>query len=106
MFIPGETISHEFHIPFVQSDGIRVIYVTYKQNDDVFLIKEVYPGQITEELPGSHFTVTLSQQESLLFQNNSNFYVQLNVLFESGARSTSVALKGTNEDQHLREVVS
>ena len=105
MFIPGETISHQFFIPFVRSD-VGKILVTYRQFDDVILVKTVYPGQI-ETLEGkSQFTVTLSQEESLLFDNEADYYIQLNVIFTSGARCASSEMRGTNGVQHVKKVVT
>ena len=108
MFIPGETIAHTFYLPFERA-SVRIIKVTYKQNNDIILVKNVYPGQITDsDLAGlgSKFTVVLSQEESLMFKDDSIFYVQLNTLFADGARGSSVELKGTNGVQHYKEVVS
>ena len=109
MFIPGETISHQFHLPFVRADIVKVI-VTYRQNGHiVFEPKTVYPNSITNVGQGSQFVITLSQEESLLFEDDKYFYVQLNVIFtsdEGTIRTTSVELRGENNLQHLREVVT
>ena len=102
MFIPGETISHKFYIPFVRSDIDR-IYVSYKQNDCLILKKTVYPGSVTREGVNSYFIVVLSQEESLLFQDDMGYTIQLNVIFTSGARCSSKDIKGVNGAQHLRE---
>lgn len=40
MFHPGETLIHEFIIPFIY-DTIEKVLVTYKQNDRLILIKEI-----------------------------------------------------------------
>ena len=40
MFNPGETLVHEFIIPFIY-DTIEKVIVTYKQNDRLILIKEI-----------------------------------------------------------------
>lgn len=109
MFIPGETISHQFHLPFLKTDIIKVI-ATYRQNGHiVFEPKTIYPNQISNEELGSQFVITLSQEESLLFEDDKYFYVQLNVMFtsdEGNIRTTSMELRGKNELQHLREVVT
>ena len=107
MFIPGETITHEFRIPFASED-IKTIYVTYRQNDQIVLVKKVFPVDI-HDVSGdlNFFQVTLEQNESLLFKNNATFYVQLNVLFnDSKTRAASVELKGTTGRQHYGKVVS
>ena len=40
MFHPGETLVHEFIIPFI-CDVVEKVLVTYKQNDRLILIKEI-----------------------------------------------------------------
>lgn len=108
MFIPGETVAHKFYLPFHKTDITKVI-VTYRQNDHVILIKTLYSGQIEDEVEGSHFVITLSQEESLLFKDNSYFYVQINVFFtgpDGLTRGTSVELRGDCKLQQYREVVT
>ena len=107
MFIPGETIAHRFKIPFLR-EGITKILVTYKQNNSTILVKTVHFANIQENIPGNncYFTVTLSQEESLLFKNNTDFKVQINVVFSSGVRTASIELDGANGIQHMRKVVN
>ena len=106
VFIPGETISHKFVVPF-QSGSVTKIIVTYRQDNHVILEKIVYPGQV-ESLPAGNgqFTVLLSQEESLLFDDDKLFYVQINAILTNNTRCTSAEIKGTNLKQHIREVVS
>ena len=105
MFIPGETITHEFRIPFAGASVSR-IYVTYRQNDQIVLVKTINPGQI--ESPSgelNYFRVTLSQQESLLFQDKAPYYVQLNVIMsDNETRAASTELRGTIGLQQYRKV--
>lgn len=107
MFIPGETIAQEFTMPFVR-EGITRVFVTYKQNNRVILRKTVLLGNITNDSgrKNCYFTVVLSQQESLLFKNDSDYTIQLNVLFNTGARCVSKEMNGTNGVQHIRKVVT
>lgn len=109
MFIPGETISHRFHLPFSKTNIIKVI-ATYRQDGHIVLDpKTIYPSQITTEQTGSQFVITLSQEESLLFEDDKYFYVQLNVLTSvngSNVRTTSYELRSETKLQHLREVVT
>lgn len=107
MFIPGETITHQFYIPFIAADVLKIL-VTYKQDDRVILTKTVYSNQILTVASGeqSTFTVTLTQQESLLFKNDSDFKIQLNVIFNSLARCASVEMDGSNGVQQYRKVVT
>ena len=108
MFIPGETISFEFQLPFEKND-IQKVILTYRQRDHIVLVKTIYPGQIVNEVHGSHFVVTLTQEESLLFKDDDYFYVQINVTFiapDGNTRCTSYELRGENKLQHYREVVT
>lgn len=108
VFIPGETISHQFFVPLTQGDVSRV-YVSYRQDGRVILIKNVYPGHMTNVTSGvgSSFIVTLSQQESLLFRDNESFTVQVNMILRDGVtRYTSKEMNGENGIQHIREVVN
>ena len=107
MFIPGETISHRFIIPFVRSDIGRV-YITYHQDDRIILKKSI-PGPQVRRLSDSnesYFIITFTQKESLLFRNNNDYTVQLNVVFDSGDRCTSYEISGKNGMQHIKEVVT
>ena len=104
VFSPGETIVHEFHLPFGGNDISEVI-VSYYQNGRIIFIKH-YNGEYKSIPTGSQFTVGLLQEESLLFDDNSDFYVQLNVMFNSGTRATSREMRGRNIKQHIREAVN
>jgi len=115
MFIPGETIVYRFNLPF-PNEGISMVYVTFKQENRNILTKTVFGGEIKatpKENPEddsvettSYFTVALSQEESLLFKNDKNFKIQLNVAFTSGTRCASIEMDGDNGVQHIRKVVT
>ena len=105
MFIPGETIAHQFYLPFVRSDISRV-YVTYHQDDRIILKKYVTATQLVPEERRSYFNMDLTQEESLLFQNDKLYTIQLNVVFANGARAASTEIKGINGMQHIQEVVT
>lgn len=102
MFSPGETIVHQFRMPF-SNGGISKVVVSYYQNDRLILVKNVYQSEIDNNEKGSQFNVSLSQEESLLFDDNSGFYAQLNAMFTSGTRATSREIYGTNIRQQIRE---
>ena len=127
MFHPGETIVHQFIVPFF-SNTIKEVIVTYKQNDRLVLTKKVtffQPYNSKEEerqltgAPSSSSTeeteeeepeesllyVLLSQKESLLFANNQNIKVQLNVLFNSGTRVACDELPISSGIQQYKEVM-
>ena len=108
VFIPGETISFQYQLPFLKTDITKII-VTYKQNGHIVLVRTVYPRQVENDEQGSHFAITLSQEESLLFEDNKYFYAQLNIMFtapDGETRAACIELKGENALQHFREVVT
>ena len=105
MFIPGETIAHRFNIPFPK-EGITRVLVTYKQENRTILVKTVYSNEIQASGNNCYLTVTLSQEESLLFKNDKNFKAQLNILFSSGVRCASKEVDGINGIQHIRKEVT
>ncbi len=106
MFIPGETVLHSFTMPFQREDIVKVI-VSYRQNDDIILERIVYPGQIQNTAGlSSKFNVILSQEESLLFQNNAWYYTQLNVILTGNVRGVCKEMKGYVGLQHINEVVN
>lgn len=107
MFIPGETIGYRFYIPFVAGDVAR-IFVSYKQDGKLLVRKTVSPGQIINVAGGgqSYFTLSLTQEESLMFQDDYSYSIQLNVVLTSGARCVSKEMNGSTGIQHIREVVT
>lgn len=105
MFTPGETITHDFFIPFVPSD-LSEVYVTYKQNDHVVYESPAITEFTAEENNYSKFSITFTQMESLMFRDGQRFFIQVNVITQSGGRFTSSIIRGENGDQYKREVIS
>ena len=106
MFNPGETIVHEFVIPFSALELAKVI-VSYKQEDDIVFEKTVTSGfEPIENTENSKFSVEFSQQESLLFRDLLNYTIQLNVLTSSGSRAASKEIKGCSGTQYHRGVIT
>ena len=105
MFIPGETITHEFTIPFAD-DEISKVIVTYKQNNKIILTKPISSGfeQVTQAK--TKITVLLSQQESLLFSDKDDYFIQLNVFTNEGARAASAEFRGSTGHQHYKKVIT
>jgi hypothetical protein len=77
--IRGTTPTHEFTIPFEVSliDDLRI---SYAQSDKEILVKT--KGDCT--LEGNTITVTLSQEETFLFDCSKNVMLQVRVLTTSG----------------------
>lgn len=70
---------HTFTLPF-DTSLIRQVRVLYAQNDTLVLVKE------TEDckLDGKTITVTLTQKDTLLFDQNDKAEIQLRVLTTAG----------------------
>jgi len=74
------------------------VYVTYKQNNKIVLTKTITTlsaitnngfYNVTTGTPMCIGTVELTQKETLLFDESSNYTIQLNVLFSNGTRAAS-----------------
>ena len=105
MFFPGETISHTFIVPFNNNEISKVV-ITYKQNDRIIFEKTLTSGFIREEQYITKIEYQFNQGESLLFDDNSDFTIQVNVYTVSGSRHASHEMRSSNGVQYLREVIS
>ena len=105
MFTPGETVVHHFIIPFADDELAKVV-ITYKQHDRIVFMKEIISNfeKITEV--STRITLALSQQETLLFDDNSNYSIMLNVFTNRGSRATSAELHDRTGKQHYKKVMS
>ena len=104
MFFPGETITHTFVIPFGVNE-IREVVISYKQNGSIMLEKTVTSGFISDGTGVSKVELVLSQSDSLLFDDNADFTIQINVYTVGGTRHASHELKSSNGIQYLRELL-
>ena len=102
LFIPGETIMHRFKIPFVVSDITKIV-VCYYQNDHTVLERNV--NSFSPDDGGTIAIVNFTQEESLLFANDSQYYIQLNVIMNDGTRCASKKIKCEAGTQYIRERV-
>ena len=84
MFNPGETIAQQFVIPF-SADKIGSIIITYKQNNDVILIKKItsnfeeFIPDYVLEYSSIEFPIargTLCQHEDKLYESNQDIELQ------------------------------
>ena len=117
MFLPGETIIHEFILPIPKSE-VKKVVVTYEQNDRLVITPKVIgSGSVLDydNKTKSKVQVALTQTESLLFEspeinrfnkNSVPFTVQVNVYTTSGSRLTSIPASGATGIQHYREAIS
>jgi len=105
MFSPGETVSHQFIIPFVVSEVAKVI-VSYKQDGDIVFEKTITSGfEQGETQAETKFIIAFSQTESLMFHPEKPLKIQINVITTYGARATSKEIKSNNSAQYHREVI-
>lgn len=115
MFLPGETVVHEFIVP-MPPNQIEKVIVTYEQNDHIILEKTLVPSNILTDPLGSKINYTLTQEESLLFESpierrclsekSIPYKVQLNIYMKGGVRAVSVPMEGRTGVQHVREVMT
>lgn len=110
MFFPGETITHRFIIPFDPNEIDHVV-ISYKQNEAIIFEKTITSGfeEISKDTTSLSFTFT--QDEGLLFADNSPFTMQCNVFTKEtdgakgGTRHTSHEMSSSSGIQYLREVM-
>lgn len=106
MFNPGETVVHQFVIPFVAAEVSKVV-VSYKQGDCIVFEKTITSGfEEADSNLKTKFNVMFTQEESLTFNELYDYYVQLNVITTYGTRATSKEIKGRNGAQYHKEVIS
>lgn len=105
MFFPGETITHSFVIPFTANEIDHVI-LSYKQNGAIILEKTITSGFEAEEAHVTKFDYHLTQNESLLFEDNLTFTIQCNVYTVGGTRHASQEMTSSSGIQYLREVMT
>jgi hypothetical protein len=105
MLIPGDTVVHNFTIPF-DYDDVEEVDISYKQGDRI-----VYEKKITHQTSdvyitrGDGFTILscdLSQNVTLLFEDNMTYTIQLTVLTSGGGRTTSGIIKSSSGIQYVR----
>lgn len=79
--IRGTTPTHIFNLP-IDTNLISSLIITYKQNDEIVLTKELDACSLGER----SISLKLTQEESLLFDCTGNGYakVQIKVLTQSG----------------------
>lgn len=104
MFIPGETVTHEFTIPFADTE-LSTVIVTYKQDNKIILTKTISSFEKVTEAK-TKIVVTFSQQDSLLFDEHSDYTIMLNVYTIRGSRAACKEIKGSTGVQHYKKVIS
>jgi hypothetical protein len=105
VFFPGETITHRFVVPFAVKE-INKVVVSYKQHESIILEKTIATGFKGEGTNITSFEIPFSQQDSLVFDDNVPFSMQINVFTNVGTRHTSKEMNSSSGIQYLRDVIS
>lgn len=95
----GTTPSHVFHVNTDLRDA-SVLFITYKQNNQVVLEKTLEDCQIGEE----EIRVSLSQEETLGFKAGVGVDIQIRAGFSDGRRIASNIIT-TNAKKILKDGV-
>ena len=104
MFYPGETDYHIFTLPFPASD-IGSVLVTYKQKGKVILEKNTQGEPEAIEAQKCRVSLSLSQSDTLKFNNDDDIAIQLNVSGTEGGRVTSTPIILRCGEQFHRQVI-
>ena len=102
MFIPGDTVPHKIYIPFKQEE-LDTVVVSYKQNGHIVYQAEAEPEDDYGQ--SSSFIVNLTQAESLLFEENSVCFIQVNVILSDGTRLASHEMRCNLGPQHIHDLI-
>lgn len=86
--IRGTTPTHIFNIPF-DTSLVDEVKITYAQDDEIVLIK----GTSDCVLDTNTIKVTLSQEDTFLFDHKKNVQVQVRFLTKSGEAFASIVEK-------------
>ena len=103
MFFPGETITHNFVIPFSVNE-VQEVTLSYKQNESIMFEKTITSGFVALSTQATRVTHVFTQAETLLFQDNTDFTIQINVYTKGGTRHASHEVKSSSGIQYLREL--
>ena len=95
----GTTPTHTFNTDIDLSEA-SVIWLTYKQNGKVLFTKEISDMTITAE----SISVTLTQEETLMFETDRNVKIQIRARFSDGSAIASNVIQ-TSANAILKEGV-
>lgn len=97
----GTTPTHTFVLP-ITADTIKNIEITYSQNNEIVLQKDIYDCTIE----GNVVSVTLSQLETFAFADNVNVEIQVRALDHTdhvlASTISSVSLERCLSDEVLQ----
>lgn len=99
MIAKGCTVKNAFSIPY-KEDEIDVLYITYQQQGDTVLEKELSDCAFGE----GFVSVDLSQEDTLAFQSNQSVQIQIRAKLKNGIATKSKVIK-TMTDNILKDGV-
>lgn len=103
IFIPGTTVNWSARIHAAATELDRVV-LSFCMRGATVLTKEYTEFEADEEPGWADFTVSLSQEESLLFPDAARIDVQANAMMDDDRNATGVAQILTDRQLH-REVI-
>ena len=98
-FHPGETIALNFVLPFSIYD-VQAVAISFR-NENRVAFETVTTGVAVENENSTRVGYILSQEESLQFDENSHYKMQLNVFGPNGSRTTSREIDVFTGPQHI-----
>lgn len=75
MIIPGTTPTHVFTVPF-KADTIKKLEIVYAQSGKAVVTKNIGDCEIS----GNEISVTLTQEDTLSFNDEENIAIRIRVL--------------------------
>ena len=96
----GTTPTHTFSVD-VDLTSATVIYLTYKQGNNTIVERDIANMTVTSE----SIQVTLTQEETLLFNSAANIQIQIRAGFQDGTRIASDILTVSPAGQILKDGV-
>ena len=79
MIIPGTTPTHVFTVPF-KADIIEKLEIVYAQSGKAVVTKNIDACKIS----GNEISVTLTQEDTLSFEDEENIAIRVRVLTNEG----------------------
>jgi len=111
MFIPGDTIQHQFVLPFTSLEFNKAV-ISYKQNDRIVMEviasvnrRENDPNMdISFDENSTILTYSFTQKRSLLFADSIPFTIQISVITSKGGSriTSSIITSSINGAQYYR----
>ena len=108
-FHPGETVVLNFNVPFSVLD-IKAVRISFRGRNSIAFEATAIGFKSLDYVDGQGNTVyktrvgyTMTQSESLQFEENTDYKMQVNVYGPNGSRITSKEIDVRTLEQHLQE---